>query len=81
MTNEEQYWVVMRRDDAERGFMDGLQVAEVIAGPFPTWEAALDAKPRSVGAWWYTIAEGDRPAEYERRYSFARGAGEFHDAP
>jgi len=25
MTSE-QYWVVMRRDDAERGYMDGLQV-------------------------------------------------------
>jgi len=79
MTNEEQYWVVMRRDDAERGYMDGLQVAEVIAGPFPTYDAALDEKPRRAGAWWYCIKEGDRPEEYERRYSFDRGAGEFCD--
>jgi hypothetical protein len=77
------YWIVEKRDDAIMGFVNGVQQQTPMAGPFDTYDQALDVKSaeyRSSGAYYYTIIEShSRPEATKNTYEFVDADREFDD--
>ena len=77
------FWIVEKRDDAIMGFVNGVQAQDTMAGPFDTYEEALDTKSAEYhrgGAYYYTIIESDsRPESTKNVYEFAEAHREFDD--
>ena len=74
------YWIVMKSEGAILGQVRGSQSAETIDGPFETYEEALDKKPRSYGATYYTVSEADsKPESTSNEYEFVDAESEFED--
>ena len=77
------FWIVEKRDDAIMGFVSGVQSQDTMAGPFDTYEQALevkDAEYRRAGAYYYTIIESDsKPESTKNAYEFTDAHWEFDD--
>jgi len=77
------FWIVEKRDDAIMGFVSGVQSQDTMAGPFETYEQALEIKSveyHRSGAYYYTIIESnDRPESDKRAYEFTDAQWEFDD--
>ena len=77
------FWIVEKRDDAIMGIVNGVQAQYPMAGPFDTYEQALDIKSseyRSSGVYYYTIIESyNRPEATKNVYEFVDADREFDD--
>lgn len=77
------FWIIEKRDDAIMGFVSGVQAQHPMAGPFDSYEQALEVKQQEYsgsGAYYYTIVESDeRPKPSRSVYEFADARWEFDD--
>ncbi len=77
------FWIVEKRDDAIIGFVSGVQAQHPMAGPFDSFEQALEVKEKEYtgsGAYYYTIIESETMPEPTRDvYEFAHADWEFDD--
>ena len=77
------FWIVEKRDDAIMGFVNGVQAQCPMAGPFDSFDQALEVKEseyQSGGAYYYTIVESHtRPEQSRSVYEFADADLEFDD--
>lgn len=77
------FWIIEKRDDAILGFVTGVQAQWPMAGPFDTYEQALEVKNneyQSSGVYYYTIIESNkRPEPTKDVYEFTDAEWEFDD--
>lgn len=77
------FWIIEKRDDAIMGLVTGVQSQHPMAGPFNSYEQALEEKQREYtgsGAYYYTVVESDTMPKPERNvYEFANAEWEFDD--
>tara|TARA_B100000085_G_scaffold279746_1_gene303546 strand:- start:114 stop:356 length:243 start_codon:yes stop_codon:yes gene_type:complete len=77
------FWIVEKRDDAIMGFVSGVQAQHPMAGPFDTFDQALEVKAREYsgsGAYYYTIVESETMPEPSKSvYEFTDAEWEFDD--
>jgi len=80
--SEERYWIVEKMDSAILGYTSGQQRKQSVAGPFDSYEEAMEAKRayRRFGATYYTIEESPtEPESSSKEYEFVDAAREFDD--
>jgi len=77
------YWIVEKRDDAIMGFVNGVQSQQAVAGPFGSYEEALEVKSqgyRRAGSYYYTVVESSsEPKARTNEYEFVDADREFED--
>ena len=76
------YWIVEKSDGAILGFVSGSRSEACVAGPFDTYDEAMDAKAgyRRHGCTWYTVVESDaKPKNHSDTYRFVDADREFDD--
>jgi hypothetical protein len=76
------FWIVEKSDSAILGFVSGTQSQNTVAGPFDTYDAALEARQgyRRYGCTWYTVVESDtKPKSSSNNYEFSEAHYEFDD--
>ena len=76
------FWILEKTDGAILGHVAGRQSQTVAAGPFDSYEEAMEEKRfyRRFGCTWYTVSEDEkRPKEWNREYEFSDAHSEFND--
>jgi hypothetical protein len=77
------YWIVEKRDDAIMGFVNGVQSQQTVAGPFDSYDKALEVKTQGYqrfGSRYYTVVENSsEPKSRTNEYEFVDADREFDD--
>tara|TARA_Y100000034_G_C6793139_1_gene355263 strand:- start:400 stop:669 length:270 start_codon:yes stop_codon:yes gene_type:complete len=78
----DKFWVVQFKDGAIMGFVSGEKSQKTVAGPFDTYDEAMEEKRdwRRVGCIYYGIRESEeKPKDTSENYRFADADREFDD--
>ena len=83
MPSETKFWIVEKFDSAIMGYISGSQKQNTMAGPFDSYEEAMEIKLkeyRSFGCYYYTIKESkEKPQSSNNSYKFVDADREFDD--